>query len=69
LVITVRGSIWSSDFIVAAGGPGGESGPWARTPRTVAHKHAPVASAILGIVFITHPPVSGPPGFRRAYQI
>jgi hypothetical protein len=29
--IGVRGSIWSSDFIVGAGAPGGASGPWART--------------------------------------
>ena len=28
--IGVRGSIWSSVFIVGAGAPGGVSGPWAR---------------------------------------
>jgi hypothetical protein len=27
----VRGSIWASDFIVAAGAPGGVRLPWAKT--------------------------------------
>src|SRR5579863_9076476 len=30
LVMAVRGSIWSSDFMTGAGGPGGVSEPWAR---------------------------------------
>lgn len=39
----VRGSIWSSVFIVGPGGPGGNSGPCAKTFSTLINMHRTIA--------------------------